>query len=114
METMQDVINGGWTIRRGIIQDAGKFQAEAWYAPIVYDWYLNGDRGEEIGDEGFEANAYVLDDATRVQFGLSGDDVYALLLSESEQGFVFVTELTEGAYLDMVAEDAARDSGEEN
>ena len=113
METMQDVINEAWTIKRGVIQDAGKFQAEAWYAPIVYDWYLNGDRGEEIGDEGFDANAYVMDDATRVQLGLSGD-VYALLLSESDQGFVYVSELTEGAYLDLVAEDAARDSGEEN
>ncbi len=112
METMQDVISAGWTIKHGVIQDAGKFQAEAWYAPIVYDWYLNGDRGEDIGDEGFEANAYVMDDATRVQFGLSGD-VYALLLSESGQGFVYVTELTEEAYLDMVAEGAAR-SGEEN
>lgn len=113
METMQDVINEGWTLKRGIIQDAGKFQAEAWYAPIVYDWYLSGDRGEEIADDGFEANAYVLDDATRARFELDGD-VYALLLSESDQGFVYVSELTEGAYLDLVAEDAARDSGEGN
>ncbi len=109
METMQDVISAGWTVKRGIIQDAGKFGAEAWYAPIVYDWYQSGDRGEDIGDEGFAAFAYVLDDATRVQFGLSGD-VYALLLSESEQGFVYVTDLDREAYLDMVA----RDSGEEN
>lgn len=111
METMQDVIDAGWEIRDGIIQDPGKFQAEAWYAPIVYDWYMNGDRGEEIADEGGNAAIYTLDDATRGQLALSGD-IYALLFSESDQGFVYVSELTEGAYLDLVAEDAARETEE--
>ena len=42
----------------GTIRTHGKFEAESWIAPIVYDWYGNGDRGEEIIDH--EGNAKLI------------------------------------------------------
>ena len=97
----------------GTIRTLGKFEAESWIAPIVYDWYGNGDRGEELMHRGWSeeameyhdyhescdacaiTNVYVLDAQTRAILELDDEpEVYAVTLDESDQGFVYVGTLT--------------------
>lgn len=73
----------------GIITDPGKFEAESWYAPIVYSWMLDGSFGEELADG---TCMYELSDTERGTFGFDSD-VYGVSLYVSEQGFVYVTPL---------------------
>ena len=89
-----------YTVKDGIIQDQGKFEGEAWYAPTVYQWYLDGDPGEIFGD----ANVYVLTDENRTQLELN-DYVYALILEEGDQGFIYVNILDKSEYEQLVDED---------
>ena len=89
-----------YTVEFRIITDHGKFEGEAWYAPKVYQWYLDGDPGEIFGD----TNVYVLSEDDRRAFELS-DHVYALVLEESDQGFVFVNTLDKSEYEQLVEED---------
>ena len=89
----------------GVIHSPGKFEGESWIAPIIYDWYGNGDRGEEIGDpdneypEGSFTSIYVLDADSRAILELDDEpEVYAVTLDESDQGFVYVGTLTRAEY----------------
>lgn len=102
----------------GTIRTPGKFEGESWIAPIVWDWYMNGDRGEETdphrgwSDEAMEyhdyhescdnctsTNIYVLDPETRAILELDDQpEAYAVTLDESEQGFVYVGTLTRAEY----------------
>ena len=95
----------------GVIHSPGKFEAESWIAPIIYDWYVNGDRGEEVTDceceevEGWIdcecaiTNVYVLDAESRAILEMDDQpEVYAVTLDESDQGFVYVGTLTRAEY----------------
>lgn len=93
METQADVREVYDVDEHGIIRSPGKFESESWIAPIVYDWYMNGDPGEMFGD----TNVYVIDPGTRAAFELADYD-YALTLSESDQGFVYVGTIDKAEY----------------
>ena len=93
----------------GIIRSPGKFEAEAWYAPIVYDWYLDGDAGEMVGD----TSIYVLEPAERERFGF-GDWGFAVTLSENDQGFVYVSTLDRAEYEKMIEEAAEEEEAEDD
>ena len=94
----------------GCIKSPGKFQGESWIAPIVYDWYMNGDRGEEVPDSDSEypeesfMSIYTLDPITRTILEMDDQpEVYALTLDVSEQGFVYVGKLTRAEYTKAIA-----------
>lgn len=88
------------------IKDPGKFEGEAWYAPIVYDWVMDGG-GDTHGPEGQLVDFFELSDDDRSLFGT---DAYGVSLYVSETGFVYVTEYTR---LEYEREMARLDSYEE-
>ena len=99
----------------GTIRTLGKFEGESWIAPIVYGWWGDGDRGEEVthceceeveGEgEGWidcecpTTNIYALDPESRAILELDDQpEAYAVTLDESDQGFVYVGTLTRAEY----------------
>jgi hypothetical protein len=90
----------------GIILGPDKFEGEMWYAPIVYDDWMNGfldDVPDSDGDE--SCGLLKLDAETRKEFEMDeDDDTVAILIQESNDGFVYLehlnaselTELEEG------------------
>jgi len=100
--TNRTEVEAWYDVADGVITSPGKFQSEPWYAPIVYQWVMDGD-GERIGN----ASIFPLDDTDRELFELASTDTY-IALSVSEQGFVYVTTLDQSE-LETLSEDELGD-----
>jgi hypothetical protein len=81
----------------GTIADPGKFEGESWISPIVYNWYLDGDNGNEHDG----TSVYLLSEADRAALELPVE-IVAVSLFESEQGFVSVDTLTEADHAEFL------------
>lgn len=97
MKTRADVEAEGYQIdARGMVTSLGKFQGEAWWAPIVYGWMMDGD-GEELDglmdDE--SALLFTLTDEDRAAFDLP-EPVTGILLEETSDGFVYCCPMMAG------------------
>lgn len=74
-----------------IIRAPGKFEGCASYAPHFYDSTLEGFADENMGTDGV---IFYVSDEDRAEFPELDDATCAVLLTESDQGFVSVEELT--------------------
>lgn len=90
-EILKDYNVDSW----GIIQDPGKFESEPLYAPYFYDLSMDG--GAETLDWPDETTTYVVtvDDSDREEFPEIGADIVAVIVEESDQGFITVSSLTQ-------------------
>jgi hypothetical protein len=94
----------GYELDGDTIVSPGKFEGEAWFAPIVYEWMLDGD-GELVSAEYDESHdefpsywIFSVTDTDRREFGLDESIVW-ITLTESDQGFVYVKSWTSEEYL---------------
>ena len=111
METRKDV-EAEYTVDEwGTIRSPGKFEGESWIAPIVYEWVMDGgdervypdcECGEDDLCECPSTSIFVLAPEDHKALDLKSD-TYALTLDESEQGFVYIGELTRAEYEKAIA-----------
>lgn len=87
----------------GIIRSPGKFESEAWYAPMVHEWMLEGDFGAHELSDG--TILYELHAIERETFDLEPEYV-GISLYVSDQGFVNVEPRTQREWDSFIAEDA--------
>lgn len=81
--------------RSGIIRSPGNFEGEMLYAPYFYDMVMHG-CGEEIYDDYTDELLYTrvdVDDDARAEFPELYPDTTAVLVYESDEGFVYVEEV---------------------
>ena len=98
----------------GDIKGPGKFEGAPWFAPLVYEWLMDGDHGEELSDG---TCLYTLHNVERETFGLlrdpeDTDDEHAVSLYISDQGFVYVSVLTRMDYETAIFEDQESEGDE--
>jgi hypothetical protein len=105
-------IESEYTIIRGVIQDAGRFESEAAYAPYFYAAVMDG--GCETIDfaDGQYVDVVEVDDNDRAMWPELAASIFAIGLEVSDQGFVRVVELTE-TELDNLRTEAEEDEEEE-
>ena len=85
--TRNEILSHYTTNEHGIITSLGKFEGEMLYVPYFWDLVLNG-CGEDGGEESNPTSAFDIDSADRAVFPeLAG--TRRLVLSESDQGFVY-------------------------
>lgn len=106
-----------WT-SHGTIANPGKFEGETIAALYYYDCSMNGS-GEDVSDYSVDGDIcgpneqlFDVDSAEREALNLSAG-TFAVLLSESDQGFVSLTELTLKEYQDLRGAIDARDTERE-
>jgi len=103
--TMRQMVSLEHTVdSEGIIRDAGKFLGEPWYAALVYQWMLDGDSSEIIGN----ANVFSLTDRDRRELELDSTALY-MLLEISELGFVYTSTLDQSELDEIVEEEESSD-----
>lgn len=78
----------------GIIQDLGKFEAEPAYAPYFWDFVLGGSSSETLYDNDRPVDVFIVDAEDVAKFPVL-QDVYAVVIWETDQGFVNTREMTE-------------------
>ena len=87
-------IESAYDVSEGYIKSLGKFESEPVFAPYFYNAMLEG--CSEILDwsDGTRTDVFEIDADDRAMFPELGDGTVAVALTESEQGFVHVEELT--------------------
>lgn len=98
-----------------MITTPGKFEGCPDYLPKVWEWVVDGCSDDTIYDTRSERaiDVFLLDSDVRDLVGShADDDDYAMLVWESEQGFVYHCYVTEQEYADyrtLVEQDAMGD-----
>jgi hypothetical protein len=72
----------------GVIQNPGKFEGEYAYVPYFWDAILEGSEDETIDDAGQTVSIVLVSDEDRAEFPQLLNGVYAVALSERDNGFV--------------------------
>jgi hypothetical protein len=99
----------GYELDGDTIVSSGMFEGEAWFAPIVYEWMMDGDG--EIVDEPHDCEngddcdcedlpsftLFEITDTDRAELELD-PSVAFITLATSDQGFVYVKEWTAEEY----------------
>ena len=94
MKTLADV-QAEYDVVDGVIRSPGKFEGEAWFAPIVYEWSLDGG-GEllyvsDVESAGVEY--FPIEDVERDMFELDSEHI-GIVLEWTDLGFVSVSAVT--------------------
>jgi len=96
------------------VKDSGKFEGEPAYVPHLWECYLNGCEDERLDCDGIYYSVYFVDNDLRTKFPtLIMPDDFAVVLWETEQGFVLHETLTKKQYEQFVV-DCATDETEED
>ncbi len=82
----------------GLIRSPGKFEGEMCYVPYFWDASLDGLATDDLGS----IVGFIVEDADREEFGNFLLGVAAILLEQSDQGFVYSAEF--GNLADYYAE----------
>jgi hypothetical protein len=101
-------------VRDGIICSPGKFESEAIFTP--YFWDMAGDGGADILYWADGAIQYLLEinNDDRASWPEIASDTVAVILAESDQGFVSLDELTPAQLAQVLAEYETDEPQEEN
>jgi hypothetical protein len=85
--TRQEVLET-YSVRDGVIENLGKFEGEAIFVPAFWDESANGMCNEISFPDGETIYVAELTDNDRKEWPEIDPDTFALLMSESDQGFV--------------------------
>ncbi len=84
-----------------IIREPGKFEGEPLYVRELWELGLEGGASETVYDGETPVDVFILTDGDRESYKLDADD-YAILLWESETGFVNSRVMTETQFDDFI------------